>query len=107
MVISVAGLIDAESKDEFQKTLQQVIDDLGQRRIILSVAELRYINSAGFGVLLNCMKKVSPQGYIRLVGVQEAVSRTIRMMGLTSVLKNYDSLEEALADEGSGGPLPE
>jgi len=91
--ITLAGELDASTAPQFQKEVEKAAQQKA-RRLVLVVAALEYIASAGLRVLVFAKQKMGSQVDVYVVGAQEQVMETIRKTGLhNSVvsLKEYDA----------------
>ncbi|MDQ7006954.1 MAG: STAS domain-containing protein [Acidobacteriota bacterium] len=70
----------------------------GQRRFVLDMAGVPYIDSAGVGELVASLKKVREAGGdIKYAAVSQRVSDTLLLLGLVEILEIHASREEAIA----------
>jgi anti-sigma B factor antagonist len=94
--------------EDVEAQLREALDDLidhGRVSLILNLAEISYIDSAGLGFLVS--KYVSLHrsgGDIKLVAVTPRVAHVLEITRLDRVFASYDSEESALA---GFGPQPE
>ena len=91
--ITLAGELDASTAPQFQKEVEKAAQQKA-RRLVLVVAALEYIASAGLRVLVFAKQKMGSSVDVYVVGAQEQVMETIRKTGLhNSVvsLKEYDA----------------
>ena len=96
VVLSVNGRIDATNAPELEKSLSEPIES-GENTLIVNMAELDYISSAGLRVILLTAKKLkAQQGDIILVGLQGAVKEVFEISGFTTIFKIFDTEESAL-----------
>ncbi len=99
-IVFVEGEVDAVTCDE----LQQKIDDLiekGASSILLDLAGVDYISSAGLRVLLSTAKKLYSKGVFAISRPKPTVAEILEMVGLASVISVYDDLEAAKKEMGS------
>lgn len=84
-----------------QKLAQEVfpIIEKGSISLIFNFCDLEYINSIGIYNLMRCFKKASNKGgFLKLVAVKDQVREVLEVVGLTAVIRLYNTLDEALAD---------
>ena len=95
--IRVDGVIDTITASE----LEQVIDSLVKRerfRIVIDLAGVDYISSAGWGIFISNIKLVRQNnGDIKLANMIENVREIYELLEFENVLRAYDSLSEAHA----------
>lgn len=97
-VISLNGRLDAETSGDLAMKFAALIE-AKKNCLILDMAELEYISSAGLRVILEATKKTRALGGdTYLVRIQEYVAKVLEISGLSSFLKIYDSVESAIKD---------
>ncbi|MEW6049830.1 MAG: STAS domain-containing protein [Candidatus Zixiibacteriota bacterium] len=93
--IRVDGVIDTLTAGE----LEEVIDSLlkrGRYRLILDLAGVDYISSAGWGIFISHIKDVrSRGGDIKLAGMIPNVREIYELLEFDNVLHAYPSMDEA------------
>jgi len=95
-VVEAQGRIDSNTAHELGSALNQVIDD-GYNKIVLDLAGVDYMSSAGLRELVAALKKVqNMQGDIRISRVTERVYEVMEIPGLHQVLRFFDSQAEAV-----------
>jgi len=102
--IRVDGVIDTLTAGE----LEEVIDTLLKRdryRIIVDLAGVDYISSAGWGIFISHIKQVrSNEGDIKLANMVPNVREIYELLEFDNVLKAYESTDAARDDfSGSDG----
>jgi len=83
--LKVAGRLDAMSAPALETALQTAMDG-GASGVVLNLAELDYVSSAGLRVLLATAKKLSRQnGRLVLCGLLPSVHDVFRISGLLNI----------------------
>ena len=96
IVVHLKGHLDAITSPGIHKDLFELIDK-GNSRIVLDLAELEYISSAGLQIILHTAKKInSLNGRFALASLQEEVFNVFELSGFTSFLNIFPTLDEAL-----------
>ena len=105
--IRVDGVIDTLTASE----LEQVFDSLlGRRRyrIVVDLAGVDYISSAGWGIFISHIKDVRDNdGDVKLAGMVPDVREIFELLEFDKVLQAYASVDEAVtrfSNTGPGGP---
>jgi anti-anti-sigma factor len=71
----------------------------GQHKMVLDMAEVRYICSAGLRTLADVFTKNREQGGdLKLVALNPKVLRVFRIIGFDKFFSVYDTIEAASAD---------
>ena len=96
-VVSLSGRLDAYSVDGVEARLDSMID-ISRVRLVVSLAELKFISSSGLRVLLMELKKTRKlQGDIRLACLETHVKEVFDIAGFTQLFNIFDSVESAIA----------
>jgi anti-sigma B factor antagonist len=107
-VIDISG--SSTTPDGDPVALRQRVDALllrGHRRIVLSFANVRNIDSSWLGEIVESYKLSASNGaIIKLVAVSPQLRSLLHTTGLKSVLESYESEQEAVASF-AGEALPE
>lgn len=102
--IRVDGVIDTLTAGE----LEDVIDSLVKRErylIVVDLAGVDYISSAGWGIFISHIKDVRGRGGdIRLAGMIPNVAEIYELLEFDNVLKAYTSVDDARLSFGGGSP---
>ncbi len=96
--VRVDGVIDTTTAGE----LEQVIDSLvkrGRWRIVVDLAGVDYISSAGWGIFISHIKNVrTNDGDIKLANMVPNVYEIYELLEFDKVLKVFGSVDEARGD---------
>jgi anti-sigma B factor antagonist len=88
----VLGEGDVQVKDRIRDLLAD-----GQRRILLNLADVGYIDSAGLGAIISCYTTSKREGgQLKLVHLTKKVQDLLAITKLITVFETYDSEKEAL-----------
>lgn len=96
VVVTAVGDINAASCSQLEEALTGLIDH-GHSRMVLDLAEVRYVSSAGLRVLLIAAKRLSGKGAFALSRASEPVRQVLDMTGFSNIIKVKPTLEEAVA----------
>lgn len=98
LVVVVAGRLDAETSTRFAGLSAEVLER-GSKNIVLDLSRLKYISSMGLRSILNLAKSVNAGGArFAVCGLQGMVAEVFEITGFASVLKTFETPEEALSD---------
>jgi anti-sigma B factor antagonist len=106
IVLALAGRITLGR--ECQEVEWQVDDLLKshEKKIILDLSELNYLDSTGVGILVMCSGKVKQTGAeLKVVGAQGIVEQTLKMTRVDQIVTLYATLETAAENFTIGPPL--
>jgi anti-anti-sigma factor len=96
-IVSVSGRIDSANAAGLQKDVLTLFEVPGSR-VLMDMAGLNYISSAGLRVVLMAVKRAK-QGQGRLVffGMQPMVREVFQMSGFLTILEVVDDQAAAIA----------
>ena len=87
--------IDASTAAEFKQKMGEWIDS-GNRRIVLNLSEVDFIDSSGLGAIISGFKKIGNDGNLVICTVKESVMSLFRLTRMNRVFDIYASETEAL-----------
>ena len=97
-VFTLAGRIDSQGAVSLDTALQTAVS-AGKHKMVLDMAEVNYISSAGLRTLADVStKNTGKGGDLKLVALQRKVLRVFRIIGFDKLFAIYDTLEAAIAD---------
>jgi anti-anti-sigma factor len=106
----VTGDVDVATAAELRETLLALIG-AGERRIVLDVSAVPFLDSTGLGVLMEAHRALRPHsGELALVGAGPALVRLLTLTNLSRALPAYGSVADVVAawtGGRSGEPAPE
>ena len=96
MELSISGRLDAVSAVEADKDFNSVIDD-GHKNLLVDLARLDYISSAGLRVLLVVAKRIQQSGgKVVLCTLSANVKEVFEISGFSSIFSIFPTNEEAI-----------
>ncbi len=96
LIVLLSGSLETTTSAEAESFLLGKIDD-GARKILIDLADMDYISSAGLRVLLITAKKLSSEGgALHLCHLNEDVQEVFDMSGFTFLLKVFESFDAAI-----------
>ena len=84
LIIAPEGRIDTLSAPEFEKKVGEIID--GVSELVLDMAKVEYVSSAGLRVILKVQKLMLRQGKMKLTNVNESVMEVFEITGFFDIL---------------------
>ena len=84
-IIEVAGRLDTITAPTLDKTINEDID--GTKNLVLDLANLEYISSAGLRVLLAAQKKMQRIGSMKVKNVCESIMEVFEITGFADILE--------------------
>ena len=100
VVVLLNGKLDAGSSPELEKEIDKLLTE-GEKHLILDLAELGYISSAGLRVILAGSKKLkNNQGTLYVSSLGSMVREVFEVSGFSSIIPIFASSDEALKKLG-------
>ena len=97
LVIAPVGRVDSVSSGELERHVVARLD-AGARRVVIDMAGVEYISSAGLRVLLVAAKRLKPPvGALELCGLGPSVRTVLELAGFTSLFTIEPARAQALA----------
>ena len=97
--------LDANTARDFKKQMADVVDDCP--RVVLDLGRVEFIDSAGCGAVLTCLKKVNTVGgSLKVCGVNGQVRQVFDLLCMDRVLDLCASPESALKSLNETVPGP-
>lgn len=85
---------------EGDEMLREKINDLvenGTKRIVLNLAEVPYVDSAGLGEIVRCYTTVgNREGQMKLLNLTKRIQDLLSITKLLTVFDTYDTEDEAV-----------
>ena len=97
-VLDLSGkIILGEGDVQIRERIKELLAD-GQKRILLNLAEVTYMDSAGLGGLISSYATVNREkGQLKLVNLGHRVQDLLSITKLITVFESYDDEKVALA----------
>ncbi len=97
-VIKVGGYIDTTTSAELEHSLESLLKQ-NCYNIIIDLANVDYISSAGWGIFISEIKGIREKGGdLKLVSMVPDVYEVFELLEFHYILKAFDTLQEAIAD---------
>ncbi len=84
LTVALEGRLDTTTSPELEKSLQESLD--GVSELVMDLAGLEYISSAGLRVLLSAQKQMMKQGSMKVIHVNETVMEIFEVTGFVDIL---------------------
>ena len=89
-VVTVSGRIDSSNAAQFDEMMERLIDN-GRNRIVLDMAGVNYMSSAGLRTMVNALRASKKGGGdIRLANPSGRIMEVLKLAGLESIFKTFD-----------------
>ncbi|MEA1981702.1 MAG: STAS domain-containing protein [candidate division Zixibacteria bacterium] len=98
--VRIDGVIDTITASELERVVESLIKR-HRYKIILDLAGVDYISSAGWGIFISHIKEVrANEGDIKLVNMIDNVFEIYELLEFENVLRSYNTYDEARSDFG-------
>ena len=97
MILDLTGKITLGEGDELLKDKVNSIVSQGRRKIVLNLAEVPYLDSAGLGEVVRAYTTVSRQGgSLKLLNLTKRITDLLSITKLLTVFDTFDAEDEAI-----------
>jgi len=97
MVLDLKGKVTLGEGDELLKDKVNSLVNQGHKKIILNLAEVPYIDSAGLGEIVRTYTTVSRQGgSLKLLGLTKRITDLLSITKLLTVFETYEKEADAV-----------
>jgi anti-sigma B factor antagonist len=97
-VVRVTGEVDVATCGLLRHSLLRIVTDEDFRGLVVNLAGVRFMDSAGIGVLVDVWRRVAATtASLALAAPAPQVQRVLDTAGLTKVLPVYDAEADAVA----------
>jgi anti-sigma B factor antagonist len=97
VVLDLKGKITLGEGDELLKDKVNSLVNQGHKKIVLNLAEVPYIDSAGLGEVVRTYTTVSRQGgSLKLLNLTKRITDLLSITKLLTVFETFDSESEAV-----------
>lgn len=97
VVLDIQGRITLGEGDELLKDKVNSLMNQGQRKILLNLAEVPYVDSAGLGEIVRTYTTVSRQdGSLKLLNLTKRITDLLSITKLLTVFETFDSEDDAV-----------
>ena len=95
-ILRIKGFLDAHTAPKFEQAIQDLVNE-SRNNIIVSMAELNYISSAGLGVFMGFIEEIREKdGDIKLCCMSPKVFKVFDLLGFPALYEIYDKDDEAI-----------
>ena len=97
MILDLKGKITLGEGDELLKDKVNSLVNQGRRKIVLNLAEVPYLDSAGLGEVVRAYTTVSRQGgSLKLLNLTKRITDLLSITKLLTIFDTYDSEADAV-----------
>ena len=98
VVLDLKGKVTLGQGDELLKDKVNSLVNQGHRKILLNLADVPYVDSAGLGEIVRTYTTVSRQGgSMKLLNLTKRITDLLSITKLLTVFETFDTEKEAIA----------
>ncbi|MEM4725154.1 MAG: STAS domain-containing protein, partial [Candidatus Hadarchaeum sp.] len=76
-IVDIVGVIDSETVDDFQKTINGVLED-GCYNVVLNLENMTYINTAGLSIIADTFKTAQQnKGALKILNATDTIKELL------------------------------
>ncbi len=95
-LVKLSGNLDAHTFESFEEVIDKLLGE-GRYRIIVDMAGVDYVSSAGVGIFIAAANEVEEnEGLMVILGLSPSVLDVFDLLGLTETFEIASGREEAL-----------
>ncbi|MDP6453179.1 MAG: STAS domain-containing protein [SAR202 cluster bacterium] len=103
IVFMPEGRIDTQAASDMDQVLQTAISE-GRHNVVVDMAAVDYISSAGLRSLASVLVKTKAEGGdMKIAGLNERVTRVFNIIGFDLLMSVHDTADAAIGDFSSSG----
>ena len=96
-VLDLKGSVTLGEGDELLKDKVNSLVNQGRRKLVLNLAEVPYVDSAGLGEIVRTYTTVSRQGgSLKLLNLTKRITDLLSITKLLTVFETFDTEDEAI-----------
>ena len=100
ITVRISGSVDGLTAEDLQRVFSSEVE-AGRHNVVADFGAVDYTSSAGLRVLLATLKQTrSRGGDLRLAGPNPEVRKVLDLSGFTSILRVFDTVDDAVASFG-------
>jgi len=98
VILDVKGRITLGEGDELLKDKVNTLVNQGKKKIVLNLADVPYVDSAGLGEIVRTYTTVSRQGgSLKLLNLTKRISDLLSITKLLTVFETFDTEKDAVS----------
>ena len=105
-ILRVSGYVDTTTSPDLERRLQALLKEK-RFHIVVDLASVEYISSAGWGIFISEIREIREQGGdLKLAGMIADVREVFDLLEFENILKAYADSEQAVASFGPVAGTP-
>ena len=88
LIVRLSGELDQREAAEARRTLDELLEDPGIRRLVFDLSLLQFMDSSGIGLIIGRYKRIRRRnGSVAVTGLDERMNRIFDMAGLYQLVE--------------------
>lgn len=88
LIVRLSGELDQREAAEVRRTLDELLEDSGIRRLVFDLSMLRFMDSSGIGLIIGRYKRIRRRnGSVAVTGLDDRMNRIFDMAGLYQLVE--------------------
>jgi anti-anti-sigma factor len=97
-VVTITGRLAMGAETERLDAAVKSLLQKDQKKFVLDITTLDYVDSSGIGMLVSCLTNVKKAGgELKLAGASPRIRRIFVMTGVDTMMPMFDTLADAMA----------
>jgi anti-sigma B factor antagonist len=97
-VVTITGRLAMGAETERLDAAVKSLLQKDQKKFVLDITTLDYVDSSGIGMLVSCLTNVKKAGgELKLAGASPRIRRIFAMTGVDTMMPMFDTLADAMA----------
>lgn len=97
-IVKITGQIRISTQNEFKDIMDRLSIESLEKKVILSLDGVFYLNSAGLGIIIDTYKKFKEvQGHIVLCNLMPDITKLFEVTKLNNFIEIFKNEEEAIS----------
>ena len=97
-IVGLRGEIDVYTAPRLRQAIVDLVDS-GERRIVIDMEKVDFLDSTGLGVLVEGLKRAKTnEGDLAIVATHDKILKIFDITGLNKAFRIFGSVEEAAAE---------
>lgn len=93
--INIKGEIDRDTIEAFKEKMEEYLNKLDQKNLLLNLENLEFINSEGIGYLSDVKNRLSTKDKnVAILKASDRIMDIFQLVGLNQIIPCYDSIDE-------------
>ncbi len=99
LIIYVPKELDHHKAEEMKQETLHIFQKTTVRYVVFDFSDTKFMDSSGIGMLMGRYRQVNLiGGEVFVTGVREEIARILMLSGVYRIVKQYETLEEALGE---------